>query len=331
MEIIREISNKLDYPNSVVAIGNFDGVHIGHQKIFRKVVEKADEINGTPVAVTFEPHPAHVLSPKRKIKMLTSFKDRARLISNTGIKVLVSITFSKEFARMEPDDFVKDIVVDKFNAKWLIMGHNYSFGRNKKGTTLLLRRSAKRYGFRVSVVRGARIYADIVSSSRIRDLLSGGRVCEASEMLGRGYHIEGVVIKGDGRGMSLFQTPTANITAPAELVPLGGVYAVRVSIGKSDNTEGIACSGGNNYRHVYDGVANIGSNPTFGGATPSREVHIFDFSGDITGKRLRIYFIDRIREEKKFPDIKELKENIARDIEKAKQILMHKKKVPCID
>ena len=169
----------------------------------------------------------------------------------------------------------------------------------------LLRRRGRRYGFGVSVVRYAKVYGDIVSSSRVRSLILRGRVCETSRMLGRLYHIEGTVIKGAGRGASLMNIPTANIAATNELIPKEGVYAVRVSF--DDN--------------VHNGVANIGSNPTFDGNKMSYEVHIFDFNRNILGEKLRIHFIDRIRDEKKFLGFKELEEQIKKDIEKARFII----------
>lgn len=316
MRIIRELHGKFDYPNPVVTIGNFDGVHIGHQKIFKKVVEKARKINGTPIAITFDPHPVRVLAPERGLKILTTFEDKANLISSEGIKVLICIGFSKEFAKTDPDDFVRDILVNKLGVKWVIVGHNYAFGKGKKGTTALLRRRGKKYGFDVSVVRYAKVYDDIVSSSRVRSLLLRGRVCEASRMLGRAYHIGGMVIKGAGRGASLLHTPTANITTPNELVPKEGVYAVKVSIG--NRQEAI---GRRKECEIYDGVANIGKNPTFGDVPMSYEVHIFNFDKNLLGEKIKIHFIDRIRDEKKFSGISELEENIRKDIEKAKQIL----------
>ena len=306
MQIIRELQNVSRYPNPVVTIGNFDGVHLGHQKIFKKVAEKAKEINGTPIAITFDPHPVRVLAPERGLKILTTFGDKARLMSNSGIKVLISIGFDKEFARTDPDDFIRNVLIGRIGAKWIVVGHNYALGKGKKGTPALLRRRGKKYGFGVSVVRYAKVYDDIVSSSRVRSLLLRGRVCEASKMLGRAYHIEGTVIKGLGRGASLLHTPTANIATPNELVPKEGVYAVKVSFPASP---------------VYDGVANIGRNPTFGDVPVSYEVHIFDFSRNLIGEKIRVHFIDRIRDEKKFAGIKELEDRIKKDIEKAKEIL----------
>jgi riboflavin kinase/FMN adenylyltransferase len=312
MEIIKTIEEKLNYPNPVVTIGNFDGVHIGHQKIFKKVVEKAKEIRGTPIAITFDPHPIKVLAPERNIKLITMPNDKRKLIFEAGIKVLICINFNKEFAHTNPDDFIKEFLVKKINAKWIIVGHNYTFGKGKKGTPALLRRRSKKYGYKVSVVRYAKIYGDIVSSSRIRSLILRGRVCEASRMLGRAYHLDGVVIKGTGRGTTLLHTPTANINTTNELVPKEGVYAVRISIPSEKNK-------------IYDGVANIGKNPTFGDRPISYEVHIFGLNKDLLGENIRIHFIDRLRDEKRFESVKDLEENIKKDIEKAKDILSKRK------
>lgn len=314
MEIIKSFKEKLNYPNPVVTIGNFDGVHIGHQKIFKKVVEKAKEINGTPIAITFFPHPVKVLAPERGLKLITMPEDKRELIEKAGIKVLICIDFSKDFARIDPEDFIKNYLVDKISAKWIIVGHNYAFGKGKKGTPDLLRRRGKKYGYGVSVIRYARIYDDIVSSSRIRSLILRGRVCEASRMLGRAYHIDGTVIKGAGRGSSLLHIPTANMDVLNELVPKEGVYAVRVSIWEAKGKH-----------EIHDGVANIGKNPTFGDMPLSYEVHIFDLNKNLLGKRIRVHFIDRIRDEKKFASIKELEENIRKDIQKAKDILAKRK------
>ncbi len=320
MEIIKALQNKLNYQNPVVTIGNFDGVHIGHQKIFAQVIKKAQEINGTPIAITFEPHPVRILAPERGLKMITTFDDRVKLISASGIEVMICMNFTREFAKMEPDSFIKDILVDKIGVKWVIVGHNYAFGKGKKGTTSLLRRRGEKYGFRVKVVRYAKVYDDIVSSSRIRSLILRGRVCEASKMLGRAYHIEGTVIKGAGRGTSVLHTPTANITTFNELIPKEGVYAVRVSIG---NMRGVMDT--EQECEVYDGVANIGKNPTFvpisGNIPVNYEVHIFDFNRNLLGEKIKIHFIDRIRDEKKFSGVKELEDQIKKDIQKAKDIL----------
>ncbi len=326
MNIIRDLNEKIDYPNPVITIGNFDGVHIGHQKILKRVCEKALEIGGTPVAMTFEPHPVRVLSPERGLKIITLFEDKIKLLSDAGIKALVCINFNKDFARTSPEDFIKEIIVNKLGAKWIVVGHNYAFGKGKKGTPSLLRRRGKKYGFGVNVVRYAKIYDDIVSSSRVRSLVLRGRVCEAGRMLGRAYHIEGTVIRGKGRGSALLKTPTANIETRNELIPKEGVYAVRVSFCDTQSqrlTEtGASCI---SPVEIHDGVANIGKNPTFGDVPLSYEVHIFNFDKNLIGQNIRVHFIDKIREEKKFAGVSELEYNIKKDIEKAHLILSKRK------
>jgi len=310
MVIIKGLDNlKEKYRHVVLTIGNFDGVHIGHLKIFRNVVERARAVRGTAMAVTFDPHPLKVIAPERGVRILTPFREKARLIESSGIDVLVCIHFDREFAHTKPDDFIRDVIVDRIGAKEVIVGHNYAFGKGKKGGTALLRRRGRKYGFAFRVIRHARLYGEVASSSRIRSLLGRGRVCESSWLLGRPYMIEGKVIKGAGRGGSLLNVPTANIETTSELVPKEGVYAVKVGLEE----------------RIFDGVANIGRNPTFGEQRMSYEVHIFDFSENVLGRYLRVYFIDRIRDEKTFPDVRALHDSILRDIERAKEILRTKR------
>ncbi len=314
MEIINNLTKPLAYKNPVVTIGNFDGVHLGHQKIFKEVAATAETIGGTSIAITFQPHPVRVLAPERGLKMINTLEDKEKLIELVGINTLICISFNRDFAHTNPDAFIQNILVDMIGAKWVIVGHSYAFGKGKRGTTSMLRVRGRKYGFKTHVVRYAKVHDDVVSSSRIRSLVHRGRVCEASSMLGRAYHISGTVIKGAGRGGPLLNTPTANITTPNELIPREGVYAVRVSFKSPDFGGG-----------VYDGVANIGSNPTFGEAAISYEVHIFGFTGNLIGEHLRIHFIDRIREERKFASVQELKYNIDNDIRQAKRILSSRK------
>jgi len=312
LKIIRGIENfRESLKDPVVTIGNFDGVHIGHQKIFRKVVESASGRGGTAVAITFDPHPVRLIAPERGVRMLTPFREKARLISRMGIDVLLCIDFNTEFARLKPDEFIKCVLVDTIGAVHVIVGHNYRFGRGKKGTTDLLRRRGRKYGFQVNIVRNVRKFNSVVSSSRLRSLILRGRVCEASYLLGRSYHIEGDVISGAGRGARILETPTANLTTPNELVPKDGVYVVKVKMG----------------RKVYDGVANIGRNPTFGNNELSYETHLFGYRGNLLGKHLRIYFIDRLRDERVFSNAEELKAQIAKDIETARFILSRHKRI----
>ncbi|MEW6068309.1 MAG: bifunctional riboflavin kinase/FAD synthetase [Nitrospirota bacterium] len=309
MEIVRGLENlNKQYPNTVLTIGNFDGVHIGHQKILTEVIKRAKEIKGTSSAMTFEPHPVKFFSPEKELRILTTFEEKAKLLEDMGIDVLLCISFNKEFSNLLPDEFIQDILVKKINVKEVIVGTNYAFGKNKKGTIDLLRRRGKRYGFTVRAISNVRLKGDIISSSRIRSLLSKGGVSEVSSILGRAYSIEGHVIKGKGRGKSLLNIPTANITTPLEVAPKEGVYAVRVGFNSS----------------IYDGVCNIGKNPTFGNTDVSYEVHLFNFSGDLLGKDIRIYFVERLRGERHFSDPSSLEKQIREDIEHAKEILLEK-------
>lgn len=293
------------YSNTVLTIGNYDGVHLGHQKILSMVLQKAQEIKGTSMVMTFDPHPVKVLAPERDIKLLTTSEEKAKLIKAIGIDVLLFINFNKEFANMLPDDFINTVLVEKFQVREIIVGTNYAFGRHKKGTIELLRRRGEKYGFEVKAVRQVMVHGNVISSSAIRSLLLKGAVYEASKYLGRAYSIEGSVIKGKGRGQNLLNIPTANITTPVEIAPKEGVYAVKVGLkGK-----------------IYDGVANIGKNPTFGNQEVSYEVHLFNFSGNLLGQNLRVCFIDRIRGERTFPDAASLEKQIREDIEYSREVL----------
>jgi riboflavin kinase/FMN adenylyltransferase len=306
MEIIRGLENlNKTYPNTVLTIGNYDGIHLGHQKILSMVLKRAEEIGGTSMVMSFDPHPVKVLAPERNMKLLTTPEEKARLIEAMGIDVLLYVSFNKEFSRMLPEDFLHDVLVEKIHVKEIIVGANYAFGKNKKGTIDLLRRRGEKYGFSVKAVRDVMVHTHIVSSSTIRSLLLKGAVSEVSKFLGRAYSVEGTVIKGKGRGRSILHIPTANISTPVEIAPKEGVYAVKVGMKGS----------------MYDGVANIGKNPTFGNAEVSYEVHVFNFDGDLLGENLRIYFVDRIRGERTFPDPVSLGKQIRDDIGQAKELL----------
>ena len=309
MDIIKDIvSLKKSYPNTVLTIGNYDGVHLGHQKILSMVGKKAEEIGGTSMVMTFDPHPVKVIAPEKNVKLLTTPEEKARLIAKMGIDVLLFITFTKEFSQIAADEFISELLVKKLNIKEVIVGANYSFGKSKKGNIDLLRKRGKEFGFHATAVQDVMLHGNIVSSSSIRSLLLKGAVQDVITYLGRAYSILGTVIKGKGRGKSILNIPTANITSPVEIAPKEGVYAVRVGYKGS----------------IYDGVANIGKNPTFGNNDVSYEVHLFGFSGDLIGESLRIYFIDRIRNERTFPDVATLEKQIREDMDIAGKILIAK-------
>jgi riboflavin kinase / FMN adenylyltransferase len=309
MQITEDFIDYFRKARAVVTLGNFDGIHKGHQKIFAAVVRKAREIRGAPVVITFDPHPVKVLMPERRLRLITTVQDKEQIIFRSGIRDIINIDFNAEFAHMDADDFIRDILVGLLKVKWVIVGHNYTFGRAKKGNAEILRNLGRKSGFGVSVVRYAKLNGDLISSSRIRSAVLAGRVAEVSRMLGRAYHIEGSVVRGTGRGLSLLKTPTANIQTENELIPKEGVYAVKISMG------------GN----VYDGVANLGENPTFKFGILSYEIHIFDFRRNLLGKKMRVHFMERLRDEKKFASIDDLSAQIKKDIERAKRLLSGKK------
>lgn len=309
MEIIKGLENfRESYPNTVLTIGNFDGIHRGHQMILHWVIKKAKEMDGTSMVITFEPHPVKVLAPEKELKMLTTFKDKARILEAIGIEILLCINFTREFANLSPDAFIEEVLVKKIDVKEVVIGQNYAFGKNKKGTTEFLKRRGRELGFRVKVIRSAKLDGDVVSSSRIRRLLQNGKVHEIATYLGRAYSIEGEVIRGTGRGGKILNVPTANINTPDVIVPREGVYAVRVRVKDS----------------FFDGVVNIGRRPTFGGSDVSYEAHLFNFSGNLLGETIRVYFIDWIRGERSFPDALSLETQIRNDIERSKTILSTK-------
>lgn len=313
MEILKGLEAVTERHRGVVlTIGNFDGVHIGHQKIIRAVADEAARLGSPSMAITFDPHPLTVLAPDRSPKLITPPAEKARLLGGYGIGIVLFVNFSREFANLLPDTFIKDILVEKLRVKAVIVGHKYAFGKGKKGTTELLRRRGKKYGFKVKVVRNAKMYGKDVSSSRIRTIINNGRVAKAADLLGRPYIIEGEVIKGAGRGERLLDTPTANISTSSEVIPKDGVYAVRAAL----KDEG--------FKNIHDGVANIGTNPTFHGTALSFEVHLFGFTGDLLGRTIRVWFIERLREERTYPSAEALHEQIVKDIAGAKESLARK-------
>lgn len=306
MKLIDGIENiKEKFPYPVLTLGNFDGVHLGHQAIFRMVIERARKKKGTSIVFTFEPHPLSVIAPERAPRRLTPFKDKVNLIRDFGIDVVICANFTNEFARIRAEDFARDILCKKIGVKEVFIGSNYQFGRGRKGSPELLEEVGRECGFTVTIVPEIKKDDIIISSSTIRTYIAKGKVEEASRFLGRDYSVEGVVIEGAKRGKRLLHIPTANIATSNELLPKDGVYAVRVNLGGK----------------IYDGAANIGLNPTFREKKLSFEVHILDFDGEILGETLRVSFVKRIRNEVKFSSIEKLAAQMRRDIEEVKKIL----------
>ena len=293
---------------AVIAIGNFDGVHIGHQALFHEVIEKADAIDGTSIAMTFEPHPIRVLKKNNHPPLITLYEQKTELIERAGIDVLICVPFTLEFASLSAEAFIKDLLVAKIGMRAIIVGEDYTFGKNREGNLKVLESYADQMGYEVIVadwIKAAQKFSDRISSTRIRELVMAGEVEPARKMLGRNYQIRGTVVKGRDRGGKLLGIPTANIKLQDELCPKTGIYAVTVEY--------------NN--RLYKGVANIGYSPTFDDNEFTVEVHILNFTKNIYGKKIRVNFIKRIRNEKKFANISELKEQIKQDIKTGQEIL----------
>lgn len=306
MKIVRGLKDikKSPLKDPVVTLGNFDGVHLGHQAIFKQVVAWALDTGGTSATFTFEPHPLKVLAPHRSPKLLCTFREKMEQIEASGMDVVICANFTPEFASQQPEDFVKEVLVDTLRTKALFVGYDYAFGKNRAGNIDFLREAGARYGFDVHVIGPVKIEGITVSSTKIRQLIMDGEVCLASKLLGRPYSIEGTVIPGHSRGRKL-GFPTANLTTPNELPPREGVYAVTLLV------EG----------RELKGIANIGKNPTFGDSEASYEVHIFEFDEDLYGKFLKMKFIKRVRDEVKFKSVDELVAQIKKDVETVKTIL----------
>lgn len=293
------------HTGAVVTVGNFDGVHLGHQKIISNVTTLAAELSAPSMAITFDPHPIKCIAPDRAPKLLMDTEAKVRMLRHYGIDKVLVIEFNRQFAHMPPEGFVHDILVNRLEVRAVVVGSGYNFGKARRGTTDFLRRQGRKYGFGVRVVRNARAIDKVVSSTRIRVVLGNGNALKATELLGRPYAIRGTVITGAGRGKNILKTPTANFTTQAEVIPRDGVYAVRVRLGG----------------RLFDGVANLGNNPTFHGAARSYEVHLLDFSSDVVGDEIEVRFIDRIRGEEKFPSPEALRAQIQLDIQHARAVL----------
>ena len=309
MKIIDRLENiSQPFKNAVITIGNFDGVHIGHQALFHEVIERAADIDGTSIAMTFEPHPLRVLQKNSLPPLITVYEQKNELIERTGIDVLICIPFTREFASLSAEAFIKDLLVAKIGMRVIVVGKDYTFGRNREGNLSVLKSYASELGYAVIVaewIKAEREVADRISSTKIRELIMAGEVEPARKMLGRHYQIRGLVVKGRDRGGKLLGIPTANINLQDELCPKTGIYAVTVEYNQQ----------------LYKGVANIGYSPTFDDHQFTVEVHLLNFSENIYGQKIRVNFIQRIRNEKKFVGIADLKEQIHQDIKTAHKIL----------
>jgi riboflavin kinase / FMN adenylyltransferase len=293
------------YSGISIALGTFDGVHLGHREIIRRVITTAKCRGGTSVVFTFEPHPRTVLNPYLPLPLLTTYDEKRAIIASLGVDVLFTLPFHVDFSRISPEGFVRDILVELVRPELVVVGPNYTFGCEGQGNPELLANLGEKYGFKVEVVRPVFLEGQMVSSTMIRKMINQGDVANARKLLARYFTLSGKVVAGDGRGRTLGY-PTANVAfPPSAVLPSDGVYAVWVVVDQN----------------IHPGVANIGSNPTFGVSGRRLEVHLLDFQADLYNHHLTIELVQHLRDEKTFSGAEELISQIEKDVTIARNIL----------
>jgi riboflavin kinase/FMN adenylyltransferase len=295
----------LGWPRPAVTLGNFDGVHRGHQVLVAAVVEEARALQGTPVVLTFEPHPARIVNPERAPRALMTVEQKAEVLASLGVERVVALPFTLELSRKSPEEFAALVLRDTVGAALVAVGPDFRFGRGRTGGLETLTRLGPQLGFRVRTAPPVLHDGAPVSSTRVRECLKAGSIEDASALLGRRFFVDGLVVRGQGRGRSL-GVPTANLEPVNEQLPARGVYA---------------CWCRTPQRSAVRGVVNIGIRPTFGEGASTVEAHLLDFEGDLYGSTLRVEFAARLREERKFPDAAALFRQIGDDIAAARRVL----------
>ena len=292
------------WPQPVLALGNFDGLHRGHMKIIDRVRRRAGERGGTPAAMTFDPHPPRVVRPDKAPPLLMTKEQKIEALGRSGMQGVAVLRFTPDVSKWEPETFVRTVLVEWLHVVEVWVGANFLFGHQRAGNYSVLRSLGARYGFRAEKIDAVRYKDFVVSSTRIRRLIAEGRVDEAGALLGHHYFIDGIVKRGAGRGRSIGVT-TANLDTVNELAPPSGVYATTVTI---DDV-------------VRPSITNIGMRPTFGDvATPVIETHIFEFQQDLYDRQLRLSFVQRLRDERAFPDVDALRAQIEADCRSARRL-----------
>lgn len=312
MKIYKSLDDFPDIQRPVVTIGSFDGVHLGHQKILKRINNIAKSINGETVLVSFWPHPRMVLFPdSHGIELLYSFDEKAALLEKFGVDNLISIQFTKEFSMMESKDFIENILVKRIKTKKLVIGYDHRFGRGREGSFAHLQSEQERYNFDLEEIPREDIDNIGISSTKIRKALKSGDIVKANEFLGRPYNLQGKVIEGDKIGRKIgFPTANIQLNEPNKLVPMDGAYLVKVNIDKN----------------LYQGMLNIGMRPTVSGERKNIEVNILDFSQDIYGKTINLELLEFLRPEKKFESLAALTKQLKTDQEKVMDFFSTKNK-----
>jgi riboflavin kinase / FMN adenylyltransferase len=290
------------FPHPVLTMGNFDGVHRGHQYLFQLVRDRARHIQGTSVVLTFDPHPQRILSPEAEFFLINHVEEKIEIIRTIGIDVLICTAFTPEFAATPPRQFVADTLVQKLGVQEVYVGQNSRFGRQQQGTAEALEEWGEEFGFRVIRVPPVIHHGVVISSTKIRQLLRQGLVDEAAQLLNRPYAVDGVVIAGRQRGSTLVGYPTANLAVKHELIPKNGVYIGQVI----------------RNQQRLPAVVSIGTNPTFQQQELVVEVHILDFHESVYGEHLKVEFLQRLRDERMFSAPHALAQQISRDVERTK-------------
>lgn len=297
---------------TVVTVGNFDGVHVGHQALLAATRDLAARLGGEAGVLTFDPHPARFFAPTQAPPLLVPLARRLELLAAAGVQFTVVEPFTTAFAAVEANSFVQQIIRGDLGARHVVVGYDFSFGRGRKGDGTLLTAIGQRDGMGVTVVPPVQVGGVICSSTQIREFVREGRVENARLLLGRPFEITGVVVRGAGRGRTI-GVPTANIQPEGELLPAAGIYAARIRrIGHS----------GDNDAWVRPAAVSIGTNPTFqDGGGLSVEAHVLDHDGDLYGARLRLELAARLRDEARFPSVADLVAQIQRDIVQTRKVL----------
>ena len=308
----RSIGRRLRAP--AVAIGNFDGVHRGHLALLERARARAAALGGESAALTFEPHPALVLAPQLAPRLITTSERKLELLAAAGVEVCVVEPFDRDLAGLSPEQFARVVLADAIGARSVVVGFDFTFGHRRAGTTAMLRSLGEDLGFDVDVVEAFTVDGLVASSTRVRSFVTEGNLAGARLLLGRDFEVCGHVVRGAGRGRHL-GIPTANIAPDTPLLPASGIYAVWLEL--LHDTPGGPATGPR-----LAGAASLGTNPTFHiGGDLSLEVHVLDFDGDLYDRRVRVAFVERLRDERRFPGADELLDQIRRDVADTRRIL----------
>lgn len=301
---------------SVVGIGNFDGVHLGHQALIAQVTEIANEKSLFPTLVTFSPHPVKLLYPQKKLKELYPLEELYGVLEGLGIKQLVIYKFDLAFSQLSPEHFIMDYIVRPMSACHMVVGYDFAFGANRSGTKKIIETLGSQYGFNCTSIPAVTLDGAPISSTRIREALTSGDVADVSKYLGRAYVLHGVIVRGRGRGHKI-GFPTANMRTQSELVPRVGVYATKMKV------EG----------QEFESVTNIGFNPTFNSSDASEvtqtltiETHLLNEDKDLYGKHVSVFFYKRLRDEISFPSVKALVDQIKQDVRSTKEYFIQEER-----